>query len=328
MYMLNTRFLLVPFLLFALVSCERKEKPITLPPKGDGSVMQVEMGDNYEYQFFINLQQEKIVHVSRIDQWDLAFQSEPSQHAVFLNGGKGMAVYPCDKANFEDVNYSDTLKAKANWRYDAQNGSLDSTAIGEWKGKNPVFIVKLNESGTKLRKLQLLSENAFQYTIAVGDIASTVPYTIQINRNLNCNFTYFSFDLLNTVDQVEPGKNAWDIQVTRFNYTFYEPNPPLRYIVNGVLLNPTLTKAYKDSVTDYNLIDEAFALSAPLSSDRNVIGFDWKTYNIDQGLYTIVRKYNYIIKTQQDQYFKMHFLDFYSSTGVKGSPKFEFFRLK
>lgn len=311
-----------------LAACERKEKPITLPPKGDGVVMQVDMGDTYEYQFFIDLRQAKIVHVSRIDQWDLAFQNGQNDHGVFLNGGKGMAIYPCDKINFADVNYSDTTKAKANWRYDAQNGSIDSTAIGDWKVKNQVFIVKLNENGTKLRKLQLLSEDTFQYRIAVGDISSTVPYTIQINKNPNYNFTYFSFDQLNTVDDVEPYKDSWDIQVTRFNYTFYEPNPPLRYIVNGVLLNPNQTSAYKDSLTDYNKIDEAFAMSAPLSPDRNVIGFDWKSYSIDQGLYTIVKKYNYIIRTQQDQYYKMHFLDFYSSTGVKGSPKFEFFRLK
>ncbi|MBK7763702.1 MAG: HmuY family protein [Bacteroidetes bacterium] len=324
---MKTHFLLSLFAIITFASCEKKELPITLPAKGDGQVLQVDMGETYDNQFFINLEQQKVVHVSEVESWDLAFSSSASQHGIYVNGGKGMAAYNTNKTKFEDVGYTDTTMAKTSWRYDAPNGSIDSSAIGDWKNKNNVYIIKLNENGTKIRKIQFLQEDAFEYKIAVGDINSTIPAMITITKNAICNYTYFSFELLKTVSGIEPDKNTWDIVVTRYHYTFYDQSPALRYIVNGLLLNPYGSSAYKDSLTDYNTIDENFATSVPLSESRDVIGYDWKTYIIDKGIYTIVKKYNYVIKNRNDHYFKLHFLDFYSSTGVKGSPKFEFKQL-
>lgn len=309
---------------FLFASCVKKDSPITLPAKGDGKVMQVDMGETYDYQFFINLSQQKIVHISKVDAWDLAFQSGANESSVFLNGGKGMAVYNTQKTSFSSVGFDDTMSAKTSWTYDAATGQTDSSAIGDWQSSTPIYLVKLNESGTKIRKLQILSQDLFQYTIAIGDISSTVPVTKTILKNSACNFTYFSFDLLTTVSNIEPSKDSWDLQVTRYNFTFWDQSPPLRYVVNGVLLNPSNTFAYKDSLTNYASIDKSFASSIQLSPLRDIIGFDWKTYDFNKGNYSIVQKYNYIIKDQNDRLFKLHFIDYYSANGVKGSPKFEF----
>lgn len=314
-------------LLFLFTSCEKKEKPITLPAKGDGNVMQVDMGTDYDYQFYINLEQQRIVKVSEVQTWDIAFESGLTQYHVFLNGAKSVAAFNTNKTNFADVGYNDTLQAKTQWAFDSPIGSADSTAIGDWKISKPIYILRLNESGSKLRKFQILSEDQFQYQIAVGDIGSTTPAYLTVVKNFNQNFTYFSFDFLNTIQNIEPDKSTWDIVITRYHHTFYDQSPALPYQVNGILLNPTNTSAYKDSLLEYSSIDKNIALSMPLSSYRDVIGFDWKTYDIDKGIYTIVKKYNYIIKTQNDIYYKLHFLDFYNSAGVKGSPKFEFTRL-
>jgi hypothetical protein len=321
--------LLVGFFFFA--SCEKKETPITLPAKGDGQVMQVDMGQAYEYQYFVSLSEQKIVHISQIDNWDLAFQSGENEKSIFLNGGKGMAAFNSNKSKFNEVNYNDTTEAKSSWAYDSPTGHSDSSAIGNWNLINPIYLVKLNEQGTKVRKLQILSEDPFQYVIAVGDIASTTPYNVIIPKNKNCNFTYFSFDKLAIVDNVEPNKNTWDLQFTRYNHTFYNINPVLRYVVTGVLLNPNNTKAYKDSLTNYNDIKSEFATSVPLSSVRDAIGFDWKSFSGAGGAsgndWTIVTKYNFIIQDKDQHHFKLRFLGFYSTTGVKGSPKFEYYQL-
>ncbi len=311
-----------------LSACEKKEKPISLPPKGDGKLLQVDMGETYDYQYFISLEQQKVVHVSRVDAWDIAFESGLTQHAVFLNGGMGMAAFNTHKTKFEDVGYADTNQSKNAWIYDAANGSIDSSAIGEWKDKNEVYLIRLNESGKQIRKMQIQYEDALEYKVLVGDVNSISGLLISIPKDGNCNYTYFSFSQLSTVDNIEPSKTSWDLQVTRYHYTFWDQNPPLQYLVNGFLLNPTATSAYKDSLTAYASIDQNFALSVPLSANRDVIGFDWKTYNIDKGIYTIVSKYNYIVHNQNDHTFKLHFLDYYSSLGVKGSPKFEFLQLK
>jgi hypothetical protein len=312
-----------------VMSCEKKEKPITLPPKGDGSVMQVDMGEKYEYQYYISLDDQKIVFVSRSDQWDLAFESASDKHAIYLNGGQGMAAIPTGKTQFANVTAADTSSAAKRWRYDEQHGGIDSTAFGDWLENEQVYIVRLNGTNNKLRKIKITYVDAFQYMIEAGDINAVQGQPITIVKKENNNYTYFSFDLLKTVDGVEPDDHRdWDLQATLYSYVFYDQNPPLPYVVNGILLNPLSTTAYKDSLNDYNAIDLAFTNGLNLSADRDVIGFNWKSYDIDKNVFTVVPKYSFIVKTKTQSIYKLKFLDFYSSTGVKGSPKFEFKRLK
>lgn len=324
--------LLIALLCFSgcvLISCEPKDKPITLPPKGDGTVMQLDMGDKYEYQYYVSLDQQKIVYISRSDQWHLAFESGASSHGVFLNGGQGMAVIPTGKTAFADVGLQDTSSAAKRWRYDEQHGGIDSTAIGDWQTSNQVYIVRLNTQGNRLRKLKITYVDAFQYIIEAGDISALNGQPITILKKEKNNYTYFSFDLLKTVEGVEPDDHTtWDLQATLYSYVFYDQNPPLPYVVNGFLLNPNGTTAYKDSLTEHNSIDLNFANSVNFSGERDVIGFNWKSYDIDKNIYTIVAKYNFLVRTKTQSVYKLRFLDFYSASGVKGSPKFEFKRLQ
>lgn len=71
------------FVAVLLSSCEKKDTSIILPPKGNGTAMQVDMGENYDYQYFISLQQNSIVHISPTKNWDLAFSCDPNSHAIF-----------------------------------------------------------------------------------------------------------------------------------------------------------------------------------------------------------------------------------------------------
>ncbi|MCC7031119.1 MAG: HmuY family protein [Chitinophagaceae bacterium] len=322
------KFYLFVVLSLIFASCEKKETAITLPAKGDGEVLQVDMGSNYDFQYFISLQNNQIVHISPTKNWDLAFSCDPNSHAVFLNGAKLMSAINTRKTNFADVGTADTNDKVQNWKYDNASGLIDSTVLGDWKGKNDIYLIKLSNTSNKVRKIRFLSEDIFEYKIEVSDFPSAVPTTITIPKRADRNYTYFSFDYLAEVENVEPAKSGWDLQVTLYNYTFYDQNPILPYIVNGILLNPSGTAAYKDSLSEYTAINADFALAAPLSTRKDVIGYDWKKYDIDKNLYSVESKYNYIVKTKEGSYFKLRFLDFYSSTGVKGSPKFEFQQLK
>ena len=327
--MRNTLLFVIAFSLYCLlVSCEKKDRSITLPPKGDGSVLQVDMGATYEFQYYISLANNAIVHISPTKNWDLAFSCDPNSHAVFMNGAKLMSAINTHKTNFADVGVADTLDKSHEWKYDNASGLIDSTVIGDWKNKNEIFLIKLNSVGNKVRKIRFVSEDIFEFKIEVADFPSAIPTTITIPKRADHNYTYFSFDMLAEVEEVEPNKSGWDLQITLYNYTFYDQNPVLPYIVNGVLLNPNGTSACKDSLTGYTTIDGNFASTLTLSERKDVIGFDWKSYDIDKNLYTVNDKYSYVIKTQSGSYFKLRFLDFYSSSGVKGSPKFEFEQIK
>lgn len=311
--------------LLLFCACEKKDKAITLPPKGEGQVLTLDMGENYEFQYFVSLQQQKIVHISRVDNWDLAFQTGDGAHGIFMNGGKGMAAFASGKTDFVSVNSSDTTNASQRWKVDQSVGILDSSALGDWKKNNFVYLIRLNTDGTQLRKLRIKYEDAFQYIIEVGDINTTIPAEITILKKKDQNYTYFSFALLNTVQGVEPeNRNTWDLQATLYSYTFYDQSPPLPYVVNGFLTNPGLTFAHCDSSIGYANMNKEQATNLVYTNFLDIIGFNWKRYDIDKNLYTVNNKYTYVIKTKSNAYFKLRFLDFYSVDGVKGSPKFEF----
>ena len=67
--------------------------------------------------------------------------------------------------------------------------------------------------------------------------------------------------------------------------------------------------------------------SYSFSSNQDVIGYDWKDFDFDSGFYLIYAEKNYIIKNGLDQYFKIHFIDFYDDLGEKGHPTFEILQL-
>ena len=316
------------YLLFGIFiffsSCEKKEMPITLPAKGDGSMLQVDMGENYEYQFYINLDLGKVVHATKNNLYHLAFQSGGNQKAVLTNSGQGMAVYNTGKSDFAAVGFNDTLIAYENWKYDAPSNDIDSSAIGNWNTESQVYLIKLGKTNARVRKFQIKYVDAFQYIIHVGDLNSSIGTDIIILKNKDQVFTYFSFDFLTTVTDVEPASNVkWDFVFTLYNKTFYDQNPALPYVVNGVLFHPA-TLGTVDSNSIYNAINKDFASSRSLVSKKDLIGYSWKNYDRDQNLYTMNNRYNFIIQNGDGRFYKLRFIDFYSATGIKGSPKFEY----
>jgi hypothetical protein len=54
-----------------------------------------------------------------------------------------------------------------------------------------------------------------------------------------------------------------------------------------------------------------------------VIGYNWKSYDMNAGEYSINTNLNYILNDKDGRYFKLHFIDYYNSSGDKGYPKFE-----
>ena len=59
------------------------------------------------------------------------------------------------------------------------------------------------------------------------------------------------------------------------------------------------------------------------STQRDIIGFNWKTFDFDTQVYTINSSMNYIIQSENGIFYKLRFIDFYNNSGEKGYPKFE-----
>jgi hypothetical protein len=249
-----------------------------------------------------------------------------------MNGGKDMWVYNTGSTDIKSVVTPPKIKNK-DWAFDSPSGLPDSTAIGEWASnkvsKNEVFIVKLNPQHFKdtFKKIQLVSYTPDEYLMLYSDLRSTEIRSIVIPKDFNYNFAYFTFEGEGRVVYPEPAKNSWDIVFTRYRHIYYDlQNFP--YIVTGALSNPIRTRVAVDSIAGYDEITIEDAMTANFKTDRDAIGFLWKSYDVKTAVYTTKKNMVYTINNRNGQFWKLHFLDFYNSAGIKGSPTFKFERMQ
>lgn len=177
----------------------------------------------------------------------------------------------------------------------------------------------------KYKKIQLVAVTDKDYILSYADLESDDVKTITLPKASDYNYTYFSFKT--GIVQPEPPKDTWDIVFTRYRYIYYIDGI-FPYMVSGGLLNPYNTTGVADSSVAFENMSSDILPKLAFSNFRDVIGFSWKLYNIEKQKYFINPKRIFIIRNRQGHYWKMHFLDFYSKEGVKGSPTFEYERFQ
>lgn len=307
-----------------LSSCVKEELPI---PKHDPSNVitnTVNMGSNYKWQVYFNLKNNTVVGENLKTSWDLGFETTSDGYRIILNSSKAMYAAKTNQTDFSLV--TDTVGFSAIKDFDSPTGDIEQTAIGDWRLiPNQVYLIDrgYNELGSHqgFRKIVFESVNDYSYTIHFSQLNGTGETTIQVPKDSNYNFTFLSFTTSSTV-MVEPPKIDWDIVFTQYLEELSTP-----YLVTGCLLNRYNTTAKADSITAFNSINYDFALTQLLSSNINVIGYDWKEYNFTTSSYLVFPNKNYIIQDQNGFYYKLHFIDFYNNSGIKGNPTFEFQKL-
>lgn len=328
-------------ILFA--SCEKKESAVRLPPAGSALHSQVSMGENYQTQIFFDFEGGQVVYTSAVNAWDLAFEAGSNGRHAFMNGGKavkdatGIFIANTSDTSFANVNATNYSRLLSNlsdgaWKFDWPCGLPDSTGIGEWTDKlgnslKQVYIIH-SDSATYM-KIRLRSVDDSRYVLEYGALNDVNPSVIEINKNYNYNYIYFSFTQPGNIVTLDPPLNTWDIVFTRYR-TIYRYLNNFPYQVSGVLLNPYNTTGVADSTSGFENMNAAKIPSYEFTNARDVIGFDWKSYDYTNSAarYIVNPKKCYVVKTRKGQYWKIHFLDYYSSTGIKGSPLFEYERIQ
>lgn len=309
-----------------LCSCEKKELPAPAFNRGDLITNQVDMGSTYQNQLWFSLAENRIVSMNRRTDWDLAFEASAVGNHIMLNGSKGMKVYKTTCTDLSQV--TDTSGLEVNSKIDAPSGKLDSTAFEGWDNPNAVYVINRGYSETGVHqgyyKMKITSANAGNFAFEYGDVFGAQVMQGTVNKNVDYSFVMFSFNTGHEA-YIEPKKTDYDLCFTV--YTHFFTNPFQYYQVSGVLHNP-----YKTRVI--NIRDKAFAdiligdtLGRSFSTDRNAIGYEWKTFNLNTNLFTIDPTHCYIIQDNKGYFYKLHFIDFYTTAGVKGAPKFEFKKL-
>lgn len=315
-----------------LASCLKSEKPVVLPVS-NARQSRVTLGDDYHEQVFFDLENGTIFDSSQVAIWDLAFEGRPEGSHIYMNGGSGIVVYNTHQTDMAAVTALPAI-TPSSWLMDDPSGDTLLTGVGEWRdasgnSKHEVYIVRAMMTATTYiyTKVQMQSVSSTEYRLLYGALPQTSGYPEQIiPKDPTRYFSYLKVS--GGLVYPDPPNAGWDIVFKHYRHIYYSLNN-LPYYVSGVLINPDgNVSAAADSTTGYDNITVQTASTLSFTHAWDVIGFDWKTYNVSASQYATNPVKCYLIRTRHGQLYKLHFLDFYSSTGAKGSPLFEYQRLQ
>ncbi|MEX2597075.1 MAG: HmuY family protein [Salibacteraceae bacterium] len=306
------------------LSCEKDEIPVEPFDRGDVESVQIAMGSDYETQVWYDLSDGKVVSTNDRFAWDIAFDCNDSAHFIYLNTSVVMMAAKAEGGAFED----EIDVASLSFRLDHPSGIKDSLALGHWWQQSAVWVIDLgycingSKRGYRQMQFSLTSDNKLTITHAKLDGSDLQSATIAKDDRMNR--IAFSFSS-NQAVSIDPPKTDYDIVFTTYTHLFYNPFTP--YSVSGVLLNPHQTTAVQIDHLSFEEIDETVARETVLTDSADVIGYDWKYYDLDAAQYTVFSNQNYIVRDNEGFYYKLHFVDFYNDAGEKGFPTMEVQRL-
>jgi len=305
-------------------SCEKEELPVPKHDAGDVITNSISMESDYRFQLFFDLETNTMVKKNLKTDWDLGFETTPSGFHIILNTAKAMFSANTLQANFTAI--TDTIGLDFTW--DEASGHLDSTAIKDWTGTQNVYIIDrgFNELGTHLgfKKIIFQSVNSTDYSVRFANLDGTNDVTYQVAKDEIYNFAFLSLNGNGSIVSIQPPKEDWDIVFTQYINIFYDENPALPYLVTGCITNRNKVEVAQVFDKDFVAMTLNDVGSYSFSSNINTIGYDWKFYDFGTGQFTVFTNQNYIIKSTEGKYYKLHFIDFYDNFGNKGTPTFEF----
>ena len=310
-----------PLMMVLLAGCIKDELPVPVAPRGDASSHQVCMGNGYSQQIWFDLGSGAVVSENARADWDLAFESSTDGWRVMLNGARLMTAWNIGPMDITLAH--DTVGMYEGRRIDAPSGDRDSTAVGDWRNADDVYIIDLGYSANGLllgqRKVRFLSVDPSAFTFESTALDGSDHRTASLTKDPARGSTYFSFT--NGAVTIEPQLGTWDLLFTQYTHQFYDPYLP--YLVNGVLVDDARTRVARITDRDFAAIALTDTLAFPFEQRRNTIGYDWKYYSFETSSYTVVPDLSYIVQDAEGYFYKLRFLEFYGPQGKSGCPLFE-----
>ena len=323
---MNRRLLILLSAVFILASCEKKEEPVN-PAKS--LALTAGMGSTYDKMLYFNVSTGLFVQETEHLPYDLQFQNKAEDQHLYLNSSNFMFVKNMGVVPFASV--SDTIGG-SEWRYDYPTGEEHRTAFGDWMNENgaskmEVFILNrgTNTDGFPIGfvKMQILGADKDGYTMRIADLDNQNDTTLTIEKNPDNDRIQFWLQTM-AVEEIEPASALWHLLFTQYtDYDITDQGDTIPYSVRGVLINPNSTSIAQLENVDFDTVILEDVQSLNYSKLRNAIGYNWKKFSIDTGIYQVVSNQVYIIKENGGNYYKLRFVDFYNDQGEKGFAKFE-----
>lgn len=321
------------FFILTLQSCFKEEMMIPPHEQGDLEEGQAALGPYYESQVYFDLYDSEEVSTSSIYAYDLSFESSGEGWIIRLNSAQFMLA-----GNSQDTLFSADLNMDdLEMRFDTSDGNPDSTAIGKWYevaedsiwSHRNVFLVDRgsDREGNSLGQMKVqFGMSGDDYLMRYANTDNSGDTLVRIVRDPAMDQVYYSFD--KGIVDIAPEADQWSLLFSKYTTMLVtDEGEDYPYLVVGILLNPKGIAAARDTIHDFMDMNADDVSDLVFTTQADVIGYDWKYYDFDAGVYTIEPDMNYVIRDRDGFFYKFRFVDFYSDQGVKGYPTFEFVRL-
>ncbi len=258
-------------------------------------------------------------------EWDLAFELTGITGSILANTAKGVRVYKtantiADWASIDTTGLAASWPAQQNSEVNWSSGALNQGLTANpfdlgWGIYNPVthnipgdscFVIRLADGSWKKFRVDAFTAttNAFTFTWADLDGANEQYGSLQRNGFPGKDFGYYSLTSNAVVDH-EPLAADWDLLFTKYLGYVTQPVPSF-YPVAGVLQNRLVGGLQIDGVPTAS----ADYWGQAFSDDINVIGFDWKNYNMTTLQWEYVADRTYFIRDRSENIWKLVFTNY------------------
>ena len=257
--------------------------------------------------------------------WDLAFEINGFTSSIQVNTAKGLSVYetPAAIADWSSVNSPD----EENWTklYNSETywsaGALthgnnldqpDGFNVG-WGTYNmithtimgtKVYVIKSADESYRKLRINSLASGTYSFTFADLDGSNEQTSSLLKSAFSGKNHGYFSFEG-NAVLDLEPPTASWDLVFTKYTSIINSP-APTAYAVAGVLQNRNVPAMQIDGV-DTSIADWT---TAAFDTSINIIGYDWKTYNMGTSMYEYAEDRTYFVLDRAGNIWKLIFTEY------------------
>ncbi len=295
--------------------------------------VQVSVGAGYSNQAYYTLNNDATTILPN-ESWDLAFATAPGNAGVFYNESSRssmattapeLRLYLAPTSEFSDpINPSELADSLYNpektWETGAFNSIRDENdpndygwgtfnAAAQAIEGNKVYALKLRNNTWKKISIESLTNSVFTVKYAGLDGGGETTITIDKASFAGSPFAYFSFG----TETASASPAGWDLLFARYRDAL-DPGDGqvLQYVVTGVLSGLGVEVAEARNVDPLDIDYEPYLDS--LSSQIDVIGQDWKFFDLGAFSWVVDLNRVYFIKTAENRLWKIVFYTFDGST--------------
>ena len=294
------------FFIITIVSCFPKEEKVEPSPRIYQSVS-VDAGPTKNDVLFYSIDAGRIVAKASPMEWDLYIDNE----VIRINYFRSMSVAKTNK-NWEEIN--DTSGLSFSFLTDQISDTLSQWELSE----NQIYVLNMgldNEYEPLGFMVFQASRTSDGVILKYRDLDGTNEWTNQISED------HFYYHLKNEQPLNLPNDKEYDIALGKYTDYITVDDISQDYTIYGAIVGNASAYLLDD---DFETIDANDFDVNQLSNRKDIIGWDWKRFNLEKNAYEILPKMTYMISTNSDYLCKLRFVDYLNDQGISGHPTFEY----